>query len=69
MVTWSHCDDLVTVTTVPPGCGDCDKCAGVAGNSGFWEEEVGGVTRDREIDNKASRENFLFFNLRHIYTL
>ena len=33
----------------------------IQGKSGFPSQGVGGVTRDREIGNKASRENFLFF--------
>ena len=46
MVTWSHCDDLVIVTTDPPGCGDCDKCARVAGRIGILGAGGGGGPRE-----------------------
>ena len=49
------------MTSDPPIPGNCDKCTSVAGNSGFTDEGAGGVTRNWEIDNKASQENFLFF--------
>ena len=46
MVTWSHCDDLVTVTTDPPGCGDCDKCASDPGKFRVLGAGGGGGPRE-----------------------
>ena len=65
MTAWSHCNDMATVTLVPLIPGDCDKCARVAGNSGFPSQGVGEGRGEWEIDNKASRENFLFFKSEH----
>lgn len=41
------------------------QCARVAGNSGFWEQGAGEGRREWESGNKASRENFLFFETEH----
>ena len=41
--------------------GDCDNCARVAGNSGFWEQGVGEGRGKWEIGKEASREIYSDF--------
>jgi hypothetical protein len=52
---------LSTVTSVLLILVDCDNCAKVAGNSGFWDEGVGEGPGEWDSGRKASREKFLFF--------
>ena len=54
-----------TVTTDPPGCGDCDNCASDPGKFRIPESGGGGGPREMENGSKVLHRIFLFFETEH----